>query len=1148
MVALNVTAESLGDWLPARSVSGEWPAEQSAFWKNELAGAPTKLELPTDKPRPAVQSQRHATELFTLRGGTLERLKSLGRDERATLFMTLGAGFMLLLNRYTGEDDILVGTPVFASTMNTVVLRARFDDGMPFRSFLRRVREASLDAFAHSDVPFELLVAELVTERDPSHAPIRQVMFDAERANGPSHVTGTLECDLAMSVSETANGLEGSISYDTDLFEARTIQRMGEHYAALLEAISRDPDQSIHAMPMLTERERNQILYEWNDTRVEVPETCAHRLFEQQVARCPDAPALLFEGRTLSYRELNDRANQMANYLRNRGVGPEVLVGVCLERSPELVIALLGVWKAGGAYVPMDARNPAERLSYMLKDAAAKVLVTDVGHRRAFPSEDIETVLIDADWPRIERESTNDLESAVAPSNLAYVMYTSGSTGRPKGVMVLHRGLVDYLCWAAKAYGADSGDSVPVHSSIAFDLTVTALYVPLVAGGRIELLREDVAGQNLVAALRRGKGRSLVKITPAHLGALGEQLGPNALDGATNLFVIGGENLLAESLLPWRDHAPATRLINEYGPTETVVGCCVYEVGTDDPRSGSVPIGRPIANTQLYVLDRHMNPLPPGLVGELYIGGARVARGYLNRPELTEERFLVDPFSKESGTRMYKTGDLVRYRWDGVLEYLGRIDHQVKVRGYRVELGEIEASLAEHPGVKSCAVLAREDTPRNRQLIGYVVAQNERPSANDLRRSLGETLPDYMIPVQFVFLDSMPLTTNGKVDRQALPAPSREVASRPEDHVAARTDTETKLVSIWRKLLSVEDIGTNDNFFHLGGQSLQAIKVASHIYEVFGVDVSTQAVFDDPTIAGLARTITELTGPTAMAGEVAKTAVRKGPFFFGEPQLFGVYHPAPPESRGETALLVCSPIGHEYTRAHRAVALLCDAAARAGLPALRFDYTGIGDSSGDLAVARVDVWCNDVARAIDALLGRSGARVVHIVGLRLGAALAAAALARAGARAALSVKSLCLWDPLVTGEDFLRVASPLGERFLHDPWRFTRGTLRRRSAKQGSVGDTLLGYTFPKALRRSLEQLDLRGAETWPSVPIRVVLSEASARWADVATRLEALGTLVGSERVAGADGKWLDYAQHERPLRAGPVISRIVDVLAEAR
>ncbi len=1141
------------------------------YWHELLASAPTKLELPTDRPRPAIQTLRQSTETLVFPSVLLEKLQALAKQEQATLHMTLGAVFFTLLQRYTGQDDILVAAPILRRTLcdrslsvvNTVVVRAHLSDHLSFRSFLRQVREGTLGAYEHADTPFESLVAQFAPELDPSHAPLCQVMFsfaepeeDASDLDTPTGEWSTESAcyDLALLIAETENGWKGSLAYSTDLFEAQTMRRLCAHFGVMLEAIVRDPDQVASTLPMLTEPERKRILQDWNDTRVEYPATCAHRLYEQQAVLHPDATAIVYGDQRLSYRELNERANQVAHYLRKRGIGPDVLVGVCLERCPELVIALLGVWKAGGAYVPLDPTNPADRLQYMLTDSMAKVLLTSARQRHLFPGAEDNAICIDSDWPMLSQESTDNLDATVSPADLAYVMYTSGSTGKPKGGMILHGGLVNYLCWAAGEYAAGTGECVPVHSSIAFDLTVTALWAPLVAGGRVELLPEDVGGQNLLAAMRKQKGRTLVKITPAHLALLAEQLGPDQAADRTSLFVIGGENLSAESLQLWRDHAPDSRLINEYGPTETVVGCCVYEVRADDPRSGSIPIGRPIANTQLYVLDRLMNPVPWGVAGELYIGGAGVARGYWNRPELTKEKFLPDPFSKtgdcqgtdvprseetrDGGARLYKTGDIARYRPDGILEYLGRVDNQVKVRGYRIELGEIEAKLAEHPAVKASAVLAREDTPGNKQLVAYVVLHGHGDfTAGDLRSALRNELPEYMLPARFVFLEAMPLTSNGKVDRRALPAPSNERTTGADPHGAARTATEQSLVDIWRELLGVDQIGVDDNFFELGGHSLLAMKTVSRIREVFGVDLSPQAVIDDQTIAALARIIVELAGPAPVV------AARTGSFFFGDPQLYAAYHGSQSSAMISTALLACPSIGHEHTRAHRAIKLLCEATARSGIAAMRFDYSGVGDSAGELSSQQLEVWSNDVLRATDELLARSGASSVFVVGCRLGGALAAAALRRAGR----PIQSLCLWDPVLSGEEFLRVAGSFQERFLRDRGRFSERTILARLANAHSpTDDSCVGYPFSSALRRSLQDLDLRQVEAWPTVPIHAVLSEHSASWDDLAMRLAAAGRRVRSEVVEGAPGAWDNYAVHEKTLRAGPLISRIVDFLKE--
>nr|WP_249798555.1 amino acid adenylation domain-containing protein [Bradyrhizobium zhengyangense] len=601
----------------------------------------------------------------------------------------------------------------------------------------------------------------------------------------------------------------------------------------------------------LPDKERAK-LRAWNDTRADFPQVCAQELFEAQVEHTPDAIAVKFGERRLSYRDLNERANSVAHYLRKRGVGPNTLVGVCFERSPELVVALLAVWKAGGAYVPLDPAYPKERLSFMIEDANPLVLLTQKGCLSLLSTPADKTICLDVDSPILSGESKSNPSSATAPSNLAYVMYTSGSTGRPKGAMILHRGLVNYLWWAIKTYPVAAGLAVPVHTSISFDLTVTSLYTTLLGGGTVELLPEDVGAQELLAALKAPGKRGLVKITPAHLELLNAQIAPEQAADAASAFVIGGENLVAETLRLWREHAPATRLFNEYGPTETVVGCCVHEVQIDDPTSGSVCIGRPIANTQLYVLDENMTPVAPGVAGELFIGGTGVGLGYLNRPELTAERFLSDPFSTETDARLYRSGDLARFRNDGVLEYLGRADDQVKIRGYRIELGEIEANLAAEPSVQACAVIAREDEPGNRQLVGYIVPRNGALDTNELKESLGTRLPEYMVPSQFVLLDALPLTQNGKIDRKALPAPAD--ASRGEGG-PPRTETQKAIATVWCELLRTEGIGIQDDFFDLGGQSMTAVGLVTRLRALFNINLEIAVLFERPTIAGLAEAI-----------------------------------------------------------------------------------------------------------------------------------------------------------------------------------------------------------------------------------------------------------------------------------------------------
>jgi amino acid adenylation domain-containing protein len=618
----------------------------------------------------------------------------------------------------------------------------------------------------------------------------------------------------------------------------------------LAEAVQRPAEQQhMSIWGSLTASEQAQ-LQGWNETTADFPQLCVHQLFEQQSARDPAAIAVTFRDVELTYGELNARANRLAHRLRRSGVKANILVGVCFERCPDLIVALLAVWKAGGAYVPLDPSYPQERLSFMVEDAQPLTVISSTAHASSLALSADRLLCLDSETIDLSQESPANLDVVNVPTDLAYVMYTSGSTGRPKGAMIAHRGLVNYLWWAINSYPVESGRAVPVHTSISFDLTVTSLYTSLLRGAKVELLPEDAGAQNLLAALRDGN-RGLVKITPAHLELLGKQIASNQAAGMAQAFVIGGENLLAETLELWRSHAPATRLFNEYGPTETVVGCCVHEVQASDPRTGSVCIGKPIANTQLYILDEDMRLVRPGVIGELFIGGAGVGLGYLNRPDLTAERFVPDVFGAR-GAKLYKSGDLARYRHDGTLEYLGRADDQVKIRGYRIELGEIEAALTAAPGVQSCAVLAREDEPGNKQLVAYVVAPANVPPATELQTFLGKSLPEYMVPPQFVFLAELPLTPNGKVDRKALPAPEKATtgAGGPP-----RTETEKSVAAIWAELLNVEGIGIEDDFFDLGGQSMTAVAFVARLRTTFDLNIELATLFERPTIAGIAEAI-----------------------------------------------------------------------------------------------------------------------------------------------------------------------------------------------------------------------------------------------------------------------------------------------------
>jgi len=622
--------------------------------------------------------------------------------------------------------------------------------------------------------------------------------------------------------------------------------------------------------------ERHTLLFEWNQTAEDYPrDLCFHQLFEAQVNRTPSAIALEFEDQLLTFDELNNSANSIARQLQCLGVGPEVLVGICTEPSVEMIAGLLGILKVGGAYVPLDPTYPSERLAFMMTDAAPAVVLTQGKLRSILPKTSSVVLELESLTAAAQSPPFSNPVSAVHPENLAYIIYTSGSSGRPKGALIPHRGLVKYLVWAAKAYRVETGIGAPVHSSISFDLTITGLFAPLIAGRRVRLIAGNKGPMALGGVLSGKEIYSLVKITPAHLELLQKQWSKTSMSNAARAFVIGGEALYGEDLAFWQEHMPKAVLVNEYGPTETVVGCCAYFVPIGQRLTGRVPIGRPIANTQLYVLDSAMNPVPLGATGELYIGGDGVARGYLNRPDLTRKSFVSNPFAAagSKASRLYKTGDHVRYLPDGNLEFIGRIDDQVKVRGYRVEPGEIEGVLTTNPNVKSAKVILREDSSAGQSLVAYVVPRSRPfPSAAELRQFVKQRLPTFMVPACYVVLPSLPLTPNGKVDREALPAPGTELETRA-DYVSPRNEIERMVTEVWQDVFQREAIGVRDDFFEVGGHSLIGVQLISEINRAFHSNLDVVDLLEQPTIEGLAL---KLTNRTAMNHPSKLVRLRQG--------------------------------------------------------------------------------------------------------------------------------------------------------------------------------------------------------------------------------------------------------------------------------
>ena len=856
---------------------GEVLDVQLAYWKQQLAGVPT-LQLPTDHPRPAVQTFRGARHFLTLSPTLTQALKTLSQRHGVTLFMTLLAAFQTLLHRYTGQDDIAVGSLIanrdrveleglIGFFVNTLVLRTDFSGDLSFRELLVRVREVTLGAYEHQDVPYEKLLEELRLPRDLSRNPLFQVMFVLH--NTPQQTLelpgltvspleidpGTARFDITLEFWETQEGLRGRFEYSSDLFETATIARMAGHLQSLLEGIVADPEQHLSQLPLLTADERHRLLVEWNTNTASYPDDqCIHSVFEAQVTRTPDAVAVVCGDESLTYRELNRHANQVAHYLLTLGIGTEALVGLCIERSLAMVVGLLGILKAGAAYVPLDPTYPLERLVFMLEDAQPPVVLTQERLVAALPAYRAQMVCLDAHWPTIAQYSDENPVSGVTADNRAYLLYTSGSTGRPKGVLGVHRATLNALAWMWQIYPLAMHEVCCQKTSISFGDSIQELLGPLLRGIRTVLIPDAVLKDlsRFVQILAVHRVTRLI-LVPSLLQALLDTYGDlqNRLP-SLKLWFAGGEALSRDLWQRFRERLPHSRLINLYGASEASDDTTWYDTSLMPNELAYVPIGRPIANTQVYVLDQHLQPVPIGVPGELYVAGAGLTRGYLNLPELTAERFIPHPFSREPGARLYKTGDVVRYRPDGNIEYIGRSDHQVKLRGIRIELGEIEATLAQHPAVRETIVILHEDVHGEPRLIAYVVpAQEAEPSGRELRRFLEKHLPAAMAPATFIMLETLPLTPSGKVNRRALPDPSPLRSAIEDLYVAPRTPIEQQVAAIWCNLLGLERVGIQDNFFELGGHSLLAMRLLSRIRDVTQVEISLLNFFEAPTVIGM---------------------------------------------------------------------------------------------------------------------------------------------------------------------------------------------------------------------------------------------------------------------------------------------------------
>jgi len=871
----------------AKMLAGAEGERLAAYWRKQLAGGMPELNLPTDRPRPPVRSHNGSSLELALDSGLTDQLRMLARSQGVTLYTVMLAAFQVLLHRYSGQDDIRVGSPTAGRTrrewrrtigyfVNPVVLRADLSGNRTFTDFLAQVRGTVAGALTHQGYPFPLLVEQLETVRDRSRSPLFQAHFAWEKPIGVLEDTGgpdgparfdmgelvleivplkrdTSQFELSLMVLEAGQSLSVTLQYNTDLWDEATIARLAGHYRTLLEGIIADPTCRVSDLPLLTEAERQQILVSWNDTSNPYPTTCLHRLIESQVERTPDAIALLQEETSLSYRELNERGNRLARHLRSLGVGPEVRVGLWAERSLDTFVAILAVLKAGGAYVPLDPTYPAERLSFMLADSEAVLVLVPGRAELSLPGITTPVVRLMEHAEAIAVHSGDNLDDDAGLDSLAYVIYTSGSTGRPKGVLVTHRGLGNLAQAQIRAFGVTPSSRVLQFASLSFDASVSEMAMALCAGATLVLGPPQtlLAGPTL-AELLRDQAITTVTLPPSVLAGLS----PDDLPDLRTVAV-AGEACPAEVVPRW---ASGRCFLNAYGPTENTVCATMAECRPDGDKPS---IGRPMDNVRVYVLDSRQQLLPVGVPGELHLGGVGLARGYHNCPELTAAKFVADPFHAEPWARLYRTGDLVRWLPDGRLDFLGRIDRQVKIRGFRIELGEVEAALTAHPDISDAVAEVQGESER--RLVAYFVADAlAAPTAGELRCFLKERLPDYMMPSVFVRMDAFPLTPNGKVDRKALPAPEAGRPDLDQDYVAPQNPVQKLLAEVVASVLGLERVGIHDSFFDLGGASLQAVQVAERCNEL-GLPLNPELMFQYTTVAELEKALAA-SSPLSISG------------------------------------------------------------------------------------------------------------------------------------------------------------------------------------------------------------------------------------------------------------------------------------------
>jgi aspartate racemase len=1077
-------------------LQGEILEQQRSFWVEKLTGAPELLELPTDYPRPAIMRYQGKCLQSTLNQELTQGIKQLSQQQSVTVFMTLLAAFNVLLHRYSGQTDLVVGSAIANRThhqtedligffVNTLVLRTQLRGGQTFPQLLKQVRQTALDAYNHQDIPFEYLVEQINPTRSRSYSPLFQVMFVLQNAPEEAlDISGlkistleqehtTAKFDLTLNIEENGDILICNWEYNTDLFRSDTITRMAEHFLILLEAIINKSEQSLSQLPLLSKTEQLQ-LQTWNQTQTDYPkDQTIVDLFQAQVEKTPNNIAVVFEGQELSYQELNKKANQLAHHLISLGVKPENLVGICVERSLDMVIGLLGILKAGGAYVPLDPNYPRARLAFMLEDTQVPILLTKEKTADRFQDHQAQAVCLDTLSATLSQLSTDNPVSSVAPSNLVYVMYTSGSTGKPKGINILHRGVVR-LVKETNYVNLTADDVFLQLAPISFDASTFEIWGSLLNGAKLIIMPPTAPS---LEDLGRVIGQYQVTILWLTASLSNLMINERLKDlKPVRQLLAGGEALSVPHIRKALQELKQCQLINGYGPTEntTFTTCCSI---TESKIGTSIPIGIPISNTQVYILDSNLQTVPVGVPGELHIGGAGLARGYLNRPNLTAEKFIPNPFSNDPDSHLYKTGDLVRYLPDGHIEYLGRIDNQVKLRGFRIELDEIEAVLSQHETVKEAVVLLynKEDNPR---LIAYVTLAMPIDEVSEVMRTwLKTSLPEYMLPASFTVLDKFPLTPNGKIDRKALPAPDFDAFTNTNE--APRNEIEQRLVQVWTQVLKQTNIGILDNFFERGGNSILSIQIVGRA-RAAGLEISVGDLLQHQTIAELAQVVQSLdpqskdslhkletvkhhaTDSDLDLGEFTRT-----PFYFGsdtEP-LFGWCHAPTGNTVSSLGIVICPPLGYEYMCSHRSLRHLADHFAAARIPALRFDYHGSGNSVGvNEEPDRISAWLGSIKEAIQTLKTVYGCTQISLVGLRMGATLAATVASE------VDLASLVLWAPCVQGRHYVQE--------MKDLQSLDKGT---RDLSSTSSNVEALGFVISEQTAKELSHLDLSKLQIKPT-------------------------------------------------------------------